>query len=230
MGRVRRKRLGPDGGHLDAVGEARSRHGRDEEARLLAYRLDQDRPARRQGQRERQARVSAAAADVDELVDAGPPQKGDRGQTVEHVLPRDHLRHPDPAQVDRLVPGEEQPDMVADRLELRLRQLDRQPRGPPFRPPCRRPDRQPGADRGQVGVGQRIQVPDARRERIAVGRWGRLRTPVPHGRAAPGVGSSRTRRPSVFPLWSSLPAGFPQPLASAVTQMTVRSSGADVGQ
>ena len=71
------------GRDLDRRREAGRGHGRLEERRLLADRLDEQRPLRRQRGRERDAREAAAAAEVDErpdpeLGEARGPRRGCR--------------------------------------------------------------------------------------------------------------------------------------------------------
>ena len=134
------------------------------------------------------------------------------------MLAGDLFRRADATQVDGGVPRHQEPDMVADRLELGRGDVELGNR-PEVRP-----------DDRLVLVRQRRQVINERRERLANCRWGQMLTPVPRRRAAPGVVSARTRRPSVFPLWFSTRPGLPRPFTSAVTHVTVRNSGADAGQ
>ena len=79
-------------------------HGRDgsiQEPRLLGDAVDQEGPARRKGGREREARIAAAAADVDERVDPALAQERHRREAVEDE-PADGLdRFADRGQVDR---------------------------------------------------------------------------------------------------------------------------------
>ena len=212
MGRVRGESLRPAGHDGDAVCHAGHCHRRGEKPRLLGDRFHEQCPPRRQSDRQRDPGVPAAAADVDEIVDPRPAQEWDRRQAVQDVLAGDPCHIADAAQVDRRVPGQEQADVVADCVELGIGERNREA----------------GPDRRGVFRRKSVQVVNARRERIAIRRWGQLGTPVPHGRAAPGVLFAHPASLGL-PALVQCPAGFPWPLASTVTHLTVRSSGADDG-
>ena len=183
MAWIRREFLGPRRRHGHTVGQPESRDRDVQELGLLADRLDQQRPARRQRDGERQAGIAAAAPQIHELRDRRPPKQWQGGETVQDVLPGNRLRRADAAQVDRLVPGKKHPNVVVDR-------------GPRIR-------RQILAGDGEHALTQHVFVfpgqwrkaRNTRRERIADRSRGRLNLPGTPDRAAPGVGFSRTRRP-----------------------------------
>jgi hypothetical protein len=121
------------------------------------------------------------------------------------MLARDLGRFAHGGQVDRRVPGEQEPNVVLDGPAGGNGQV------------TIRDTRKSGLEAGRVGGRQRLQALNARRERLATGRWDPSRVPGPYRRTAPGAGSSRTRRPPVFPRWSRSRPGLPMPIASAVT-------------
>ena len=81
---------------------------------FLPVEFDEQRPPRRQRDRQRQAGQAAARAEVDERVDAQRSKQRDGGQAVEDVRDGDLARVPDRGQVDRRGPREQQPDVAVD--------------------------------------------------------------------------------------------------------------------
>ena len=178
-------------------------------------------PAAPAGPRPGASRGSRRRCRVHELVDAGPPQERHGRQAVEDVLAGDRLRLADAAQVDR--------------LRSRPAAAGRGRRSPPS---CAgvacHPERRSLAGPRRTGLpvcrrGAASRSRNARRERIAIRRWGHRGlpfltvAPLPASALlAPGVPRSSRVGP-VFGRVSPAPRerGYP---------LTVRSSGADVGQ
>jgi hypothetical protein len=94
-----------EAGDLDCGGQER---------RLLADRIDERDALEGKRSREGDAGKAAAAAEVNETVDIA--QHRDGRQAVDDVAEGDVDGLPDRCQVDRGVPGEEQSDVVVDRL------------------------------------------------------------------------------------------------------------------
>ena len=121
----------------------------------------------------------------------------------------------DRGQVDRLVPGQEQPDVV-DQAGPNIR-------GEPGQAQHGQPGRQAGLDPGQLAGRHRRQVPDTRRERFAFlvhasSGLGEVNRPL----ALPASTYWRTQRRSVFRVASGCGPGLPEPLACHVTLRPVR--------
>ena len=110
----------------------------------------------RQGQGQRQAGVAAAAAEVEQGIDSALAQDVDGAQAVEDVLADGGDGLADRAQVDRLVPGQQQPQVIDQGLPDRSRQIGQAQAG------------QPLVEQGQ-GLGRQLrQALNARRERFTV--------------------------------------------------------------
>ena len=122
MAGIARQGLRPSRGDGHAITEPGRLHGSCQEAGLLADRLNEESPPRGKGYGEWKSREAATTADVEELLHAGTSQKRQCGQAVDDLVPGDHLRGADSAQVDGLVPGHEQADVVTDGLQLSLGQ------------------------------------------------------------------------------------------------------------
>ena len=84
--------------------------------RLLADRVDQQRPLGRQRRGQRQSGISAAGPEVEEPIDAVLPKDLDGREAVDDVRGRDRLRIADGRQVDRARPRQEQARVTFDRL------------------------------------------------------------------------------------------------------------------
>ena len=104
---------------------------------------------------------------VQELLYARTAEQRQGREAVYDLQSGDGFRLTDAAQVDRPVPGQEQADVVGNALELRLRDpwiVARASRA--IGPAGDR--REAGADVFPVGLRQRIQVVNERRERFAI--------------------------------------------------------------
>jgi hypothetical protein len=112
---VRGQCLSPFRHGRDTLLQTRRGHDRRKESDLLRDRVDEQRPIGRDGRCEGQAGEPPAAAQVDEPIDAALGQDGEPGQAVGDMADRDGCRVADRRQVDRRVPGEQQPDVVVDR-------------------------------------------------------------------------------------------------------------------
>jgi len=99
---------------LDHLGQARRLGGDGEEARLLRHRVDEQRALRGQDRGERDGRVAAAAAEVEEPVDAARPERDEPGQAVDDMGPGDACRIADRGQVDRAGPRQEESSVIVD--------------------------------------------------------------------------------------------------------------------
>jgi hypothetical protein len=200
VGRVAGERLGALGGHRGAIAKTGRRDGRPEERRLLRDRLDEHGAVGRQGRRERKSREATAAADVQQLVDPEVPQDRDGGQAVDDMAECDRLRLADAGQVDRGVPGDQQPDVAVD---------GRARRGSQGQVELGKA----GVEGGLVPGWEPREVIDARRERLARAVQAPLLSVVPRGRPA---ARSRRRRSSHRSSSIGLPelvrfaAGFPR--------------------
>jgi hypothetical protein len=147
------QRLGSGADDVDAIGGPARRDRRSKEARLLADRIDESRPVEWDGDREWQPREPAATAKVERGVDVVRAERRDRAETVDDMAERDLGRIADRAEVDRRVPGEEQPDVVVDRRARGRAQLEVE-------------RTKPGIERFVVGVGEGRKALNARRERL----------------------------------------------------------------
>src|SRR5438034_2043729 len=147
-----------------------------EEPRLLADRLDQGDLAGGHRDGEGDRRETGAAADVEEAIDPERPHDVDRGEAVRDVADRDRRGIADRRQIDGLVPGEEQPDVIVDRGPRRWGEIDAEGR--------QRCVEGVFVRRWQIGEGL-----DARRERVTRAVQAPLLSVVPAGRpaSAPGV-------------------------------------------
>jgi len=124
-----------------------------EEPRLLPDRFHENEVLERQCEPERDRRIAAATAKVDEAFDLERVQPAESGQAVRNVADRDGGRVADRRQVDRGVPGEQEPDVVVDRAA----DVVRQPQ----------PERRQGGIEGVVVRGGKLRKGvDARRERV----------------------------------------------------------------
>jgi len=113
MARLPGQLFGSGRRHAGPVGQPGGLDRRGEEGRLLADRVDERDALHGQGRGEGDARKAAAAAEVEKS--AGIPDDRGRGQAVDDMPKRDVGGLADRREVDRLVPGKEQPDMVVDR-------------------------------------------------------------------------------------------------------------------
>ena len=173
--RIARQRLGAHRLRGDTALEAGRGHDGAQEPDLLGDRIDEQRAGRLQHRGEREARVAAAAAEVQDPRDATAGQEGHGGQAVEDVEPGNARRVADRSQVDRRGPGEQQPGVAVDGVaDRRL---------------------QPEAKRIKAGIedvgvigGQRRKVRNTRRERISRAIQGTLL------RSCSGSTGSRSRR------------------------------------
>jgi len=108
------ERLGPARMSLDDRGEPGGFGGGGQEPPLLGHRVDEQGPSRRESGSERDTRVSATAAEIEEAVDGVRPQGGEPGEAVDDVAEGDRGRLADRGQVDRSGPGKEQPGVIVD--------------------------------------------------------------------------------------------------------------------
>jgi hypothetical protein len=197
------KRLRSRGLRDDGAREADRLDGRRQEPDLLADGVDEDGTLGRKRGRKGNAGKPTAAAQIDELVDAATAQDRERRQAVDDVADRDRLGLPDRGQVDRDVPGEEQPDMAIDGGTDRGRQLVTE-------------TRQTGVERAAVLSREGWTVADARRERASRTVQALLLSVVPRAIRAPLPASSfphTAGRPVCRDSSGSRP-GLPVPLAS----------------
>ena len=123
MRRVGGQGLCPGGRHVHPFREAGGLDDRFEEPRLLADRFDEEDPFGRQHGRDRQARVPAAGAEIEDAPDPPFTQDRYRGEAVEDVGPGHLDRVADRRQVDGGRPGEQQADVIVDGRPGRRRQL-----------------------------------------------------------------------------------------------------------
>lgn len=173
-------------------------HG-GEEPDLLADRVDEQGPVGRQRRRQRDAREPAAAAQIDEPVDAPTVEDGEPGQTVDDMTDGDRCGLANRRQVDRLVPYQEQADVPVDRGPRIARQLDS--------------ERLQGSVEGvRIGRGQSRTEIDARRERVPRTVQAPLLSVVPARARAPLPAWSFVTPPSApgFPWLVRFAAGFPR--------------------
>ena len=147
------QRLGSRADDVDAIVGPGCLDRRPKEARLLADRIDEDRPLEGHGDREREPGETAATAKVQRGGDLFAAEQRHRAEAVDDVTERDLRRIADRAEVDRRVPGEEQPDVVIDRAARRGAQREVE-RG------------EPGIERLVVGVREGRKALNARRERF----------------------------------------------------------------
>jgi hypothetical protein len=190
--------------------------GRLEEAGLLRDGLDEEGPVRRQGGGEGQPGIAAATAEIDEPVEATRPQDPQRHEAVGDVPDGDPGRIADRGQVDRLVPGEQQPDVIADRPTRRPRKVDGQ------RPERSRQRRMELGGKGRKGI-------DARRERVRRTVQAPLLSVVPVRAVRGPLPASSYVTPRSIPVFrcrSGSRPGFPVPLAGLGPQAV----GADAGR
>ena len=217
--------VGRDG---DPVGEAEAVHGGAQEHRLLGDGLDEER-ARGERCGQWQARKATARPEVEEPLGPLRPEQRDGGEAVEDVEGGGRDRVADGRQIDRLVPGQQQPDVAVDDIACARRKVD----------PERRQARSQG---GGVWRGQGIGVLDARRERSSrafqrhpsCGRADRsVRKPLPASTSCAGAVRVRSSpiRSVVAPV-SRNPSRveLPSPLAhvrrpDATGRTTVRQGG-----
>jgi hypothetical protein len=115
MARVPRQFLRPRRRHAHPRCDPDRLDGDAEEGRLLPDRVGQDGALERCGDRERDPRKAAAAAEVEERRDLALDEDGPRGEAVDDVADRDRCRLADRSQVDRGVPGQEQANVIVDR-------------------------------------------------------------------------------------------------------------------
>jgi hypothetical protein len=156
---IRRDRLRARRHDLDAILQRGRRDDGLQESRLLANGLDEAdlRPGDRR--REREAGEPAAAPEVEQAERGSSPASADEeregGQAVGDVEGRDGGRLDDRGQVDRGIPGEQEPDMALDRVARPLVEVY----GEGVEGVVER-DREGGREVGQV--------PDTRRERFSL--------------------------------------------------------------
>ena len=216
LARVSGQRLGPDRERADPVREPQGVDGSVEEADLLRDGLDEDLPVDAERRGERQTRIAAAAAEVDEAVGAALPQDRDRDDAVRDMPDRDGGRIADRGQVDRRVPGEQEPDVVVDRTAGGFGQLEPE-----------------GAEAGVQGVvvcrWKRSEGVDARRERVRRTVQAPLLSVVPVRAVRGPLPASSYVTPRSIPVFrcrSGSRPGFPEPLAGLGAQAV----GADAGR
>jgi hypothetical protein len=137
---------------------------RGEEGGLLADGVDERDALDRECRGEGDTRKAAAAAEVEKSADIA--KEPGRGQAVDDVPKGNIGGFPDGRQVDRLVPGEEQPDMVIDRAAGGRRQDEIQ-------------FAESGLQRNRVGGRQFREPLNARRERLTRTVQAPLLTAVP---------------------------------------------------
>jgi hypothetical protein len=206
------QRFGPDGPDPDARAKTRRRDDDRQEIGLLPDRFDEEALVAREDGRERNAREAATAAEIE---DRRIPKVGEgvhRGQAVHDVPDSDRRGIVDRRQVDRRVPGEEEPNVVVDDAPAVGR--DRQAES-----------RQPVIEGMVIRLGERWKAVDARRERPPLAVQALLLRSCLRG--PPGLRSRRRRsftpfRASVFRGSSGSRPGFPVPLASRVTRVVFR--------
>jgi hypothetical protein len=108
-----RELLGTRGRDSDALRQPGCRDRRGQERRLLADRVHQRDALDGESRGEGDARKAAAAAKVEEPADAAEKRGG--GEAVDDMAKADLGGFADRRQVDRRIPGEEQPNVVVDR-------------------------------------------------------------------------------------------------------------------
>jgi hypothetical protein len=177
---VRGKGFRTGRGDLDLVLLERGHDGL-EERRLLADRFDEKRPPGGQGDREWHPGKATTAAEIDEGIYRPGTDRLERRQAVDHVEARDIGRFADGRQVDRAIPGEQEPDVIVDRRACVVRE-------------CEPEGGQTLIEGAPIGVRELREVLDTRRERFSLTAQALLLWEVPAAvrESRPRRGISRT--------------------------------------